>query len=299
MDILEQFIRSISYKFSKGYPDFSNNGDLLILENELKELGIDLEELELTKHYLERKNERKYILNISNLTQEMIGDRDFQETKSQIIDTIEQELDTRLSNLENIRNIPLSFQEIVVYKILKPILYVDGKKYDLKTTTQSSKNDKVVSSNSLYYVAVIKENKIITYMGSSQDDLGLEQQVLTHEKIIDEPTKSVKILTADNFEYLIPLDKQTPEKTSIDPNSLPYKVKKSYRVGSEFIHKEYGTGKVVAASVSGTRAGEPDSRGIVEWVEVDFGKPYVSNKQFKTTRIIKNVYTSLSPALSE
>lgn len=48
MDILEQFIRSISYKFPKGYPDMKNDQDILLLENELKKLGIDLTEVSMT-----------------------------------------------------------------------------------------------------------------------------------------------------------------------------------------------------------------------------------------------------------
>ena len=42
MDILEQFIRDVAYKFPKGYPDMKNEQDILILENELKKLGIEL-----------------------------------------------------------------------------------------------------------------------------------------------------------------------------------------------------------------------------------------------------------------
>jgi hypothetical protein len=42
MDILEQFIRDVAYKFPKGYPDMKNDQDILILENELRKLGIDL-----------------------------------------------------------------------------------------------------------------------------------------------------------------------------------------------------------------------------------------------------------------
>ena len=44
MDILEQFIRNIAYKFPKGYPDMKNEQDLLILERELFKHNIDLRE---------------------------------------------------------------------------------------------------------------------------------------------------------------------------------------------------------------------------------------------------------------
>lgn len=44
MDVIEQFLHSISYKFPKGYPDMNNPGDVLILEGELRKMGIDLDE---------------------------------------------------------------------------------------------------------------------------------------------------------------------------------------------------------------------------------------------------------------
>ena len=44
MDILEQFLNSISYKFPKGYPDMKNAQDILILERELFKHNIDLRE---------------------------------------------------------------------------------------------------------------------------------------------------------------------------------------------------------------------------------------------------------------
>jgi len=44
MDILEQFLNSISYKFPKGYPDMKNVQDILILERELFKHNIDLRE---------------------------------------------------------------------------------------------------------------------------------------------------------------------------------------------------------------------------------------------------------------
>ncbi len=44
MDVLEQFLYSIAYKFPKGYPDMKNKQDILIIESELKKMGVDLEE---------------------------------------------------------------------------------------------------------------------------------------------------------------------------------------------------------------------------------------------------------------
>jgi hypothetical protein len=44
MDILSKFLHNIAYKFPKGYPDLNNDQDILILENELKKLGVNLKE---------------------------------------------------------------------------------------------------------------------------------------------------------------------------------------------------------------------------------------------------------------
>jgi hypothetical protein len=44
MDVLEQFIRDIAYKFPKGYPDMNDPKDILLLERELFKYNIDLRE---------------------------------------------------------------------------------------------------------------------------------------------------------------------------------------------------------------------------------------------------------------
>ena len=41
MDIIEQFLHKVSYKFPKGYPDINDEQDILMLEGMLKELGVD------------------------------------------------------------------------------------------------------------------------------------------------------------------------------------------------------------------------------------------------------------------
>jgi hypothetical protein len=41
MDIIEKFLRKVSYKFPKGYPDINNEQDISLIENLLSNLGID------------------------------------------------------------------------------------------------------------------------------------------------------------------------------------------------------------------------------------------------------------------
>jgi len=43
MDVLEQFLYSIAYKFPKGYPNMDDLKDVLVLENEFKKLGINIQ----------------------------------------------------------------------------------------------------------------------------------------------------------------------------------------------------------------------------------------------------------------
>ena len=44
MDILEKYLRNISYKFPKGYPDMKDKQDVLLLESFISELGINIGE---------------------------------------------------------------------------------------------------------------------------------------------------------------------------------------------------------------------------------------------------------------
>lgn len=52
MDIIEKFLRNISYKFPKGYPDINDVQDVLMLEGMLKEMGINLNELKKPYEFL-------------------------------------------------------------------------------------------------------------------------------------------------------------------------------------------------------------------------------------------------------
>lgn len=291
MDILEQFLYNISYKFPKGYPNIEDPNDLLILENEFKNIGIDLNELETYKeHWQTRVKERGTILDIINFPE------DYPISKQEVIKQIQNELQSRANRLLNLKEFPSSILNKIGYKLMKPILIYENNRIPLQLKTKYTTNGIEKINIGTSYVAVISDNMLLTLLLLEDDkDATIESNMIKHQRKNDFK-KSIIIATAPNYEFIITSKVETP-KTIIDPESLPYIVKAAYRVGSKFTHKDYGTGEVKAASVSGTRAGEPDSRGIVEWVEVDFGKPYVASGQFKTTRMIKNVYTTLSPDL--
>ena len=85
MDIIEQFLRNISYKFPKGYPDITDRQDMILLENLLKEIGINLEEASAKKPYeylnIEAKKVADKIRKELNLPKEEIK----ADTKTRII----------------------------------------------------------------------------------------------------------------------------------------------------------------------------------------------------------------------
>jgi len=64
MDVLEKFLHSIAYKFPKGYPDMNNEQDILLLETELYNLGINLKEVKKPFEKLSPKAQ-EVALNIS------------------------------------------------------------------------------------------------------------------------------------------------------------------------------------------------------------------------------------------
>ena len=298
MDVLEQFIRSIAYKFPKGYPDMNNEQDTLLLEHELKKIGINLNELINTDHYDDRKKERGDVTDIVNLGKKILGDKyQAEDIKPEIISNIEGELNKRLSYLEAFNSIPVSFTKIVAYKVLKPVLSVNNTKHELllKTTYDSSGVSK--SNEGTFYLTVIINNKLITLLLlESKSDSDIEFQLLRHLEREKLPIKPIVVLSFNDFEYVISLDEPSSKKELIDPSTLPYFLRTDYRKGANFEHDDYGKGVIINTSAGAS--GKGDSQGRLDWVEVDFGKPYLSKGEFKKTRIIPKIYTSISPSIA-
>jgi hypothetical protein len=257
-----------------------------------------LNELNLTSHYVDRKKERGTILNIS-LSKDAYDGYQFSEVKNALIPKISKEYNDRLSRLESAPNIVSLKQQAIGYKIIKPFLINNNIKYPITLTFKSTKKDKEVTNEGNTPLAIINDNTLITLLIlNNPTDAEIEKQIKDH--IIRANIKSnldPKILQFDDFEYKIDLNTlmgNVVSKEKISPEDLPYILKTSYRPKTQFTHKTYGTGIVVAAASAGTRSGEPDSRGVVDWVEVNFGKPFLSGGKFQTTRRIPNVYTTLA-----
>jgi hypothetical protein len=298
MDALEKFLHSIAYKFPKGYPDLNDENDIILLENELRKVGIDLNELETPQHFSLRLQQRGIAADILNLNQQMVGDKNVEEVKQQLIDNIESEFKKRIAYLENLQTLPISFTNTVIYKIIKPILLSNGVKYDLLLKAQSTVGDTDVETKhtGTFYYVIIDDDRLFTIkLGNQETDDELVKKAQSHNQQKNRPVKPVKILTFNDFEYVISLDEKPAERPLIDPNTLPYKLRTDYRKGADFEHTDYGKGTIVNTSAGA--GGKGDSRGTLEWVDVDFKKPYLASGKLTTVRRIKGVYTLISPLL--
>lgn len=69
MDVLDKFLNKISYKFDKGYPNLDNPNDVLILENELKKVGIDFKLSEAKNPFEKLSQEAKEVA--KNISKEL------------------------------------------------------------------------------------------------------------------------------------------------------------------------------------------------------------------------------------
>jgi hypothetical protein len=286
MTIVDKFLKNISYKFPKGYPDMNNIDDVALLENILTEMGIELNELTLSTHWGKRKAERGSIIDIVNY------DDGFPLYKEDIIKSVEDELNKRISQLKKTSDIPVSSNSTVAYKLIKPFIKMGGKLIPLQLKTIYSKGGQEKINVGTTYVVIINKNELITLLLVN----GSDDNIITRAKSHDErkgQDRPVKLLSAIDVDYIVNPTKTTVEL--IDPSILPYKLRTDYRKGAEFEHDVYGKGKIITTSNGTTGIG--DNTGKLDWVEVDFDKPYVSGGKFMTTRKIKNIYTSISSRL--
>jgi hypothetical protein len=253
-------------------------------ENKMIKLIDILLELNLSGHYIERKKGRVTNIDRVIVSKEALGKFTLNQIQKPLIEKIQDIVFDRLKKLES-KDIPLSQNFNIVNKIFVPVLKSNGKKYPITIISKEG-------TGNFYYV-VIHNNKLITIILSSSDDIYNDAIKHLERKDKDIP---VKVLEYENALVQIDLDelmgeKKETEEKEIRKEDLPYKVRTDYRIGANLEHETYGTGKIVATS-SGNR-GTADSRGMLDWVEVDFGKPYLSGGKFLKTRKIPNIYSSI------
>ena len=255
-----------------------------------------LKELGITDHYTERKGQRGNIQKIS-APKEAYGDYNVDETNAKLIDILKTELFSRLSRIEG-SNIEASFKYFIGYKIFKPVLVNNNKEYPI-TMYASYEEDGVEKENSgNLYFGIIRDNKFVTLILSDDlDDIDLEKKIISHVRRKDTGTKSdvePKVLSTFDYIYKIDIDKlygKTTTKEIPTEDSVDYTVRTDYRKGASFSHEKYGDGVIVTTSAGS--GGKGDTNGKLDWIDVDFKKPFVKGGALTTIRRIAPVYTKV------
>ena len=242
-----------------------------------------------TTHYLERKQQRGIIESIK-LPNHVYGTESEKEINTRLTPVLQRELDKRLAKIED-SVIGRSQNVNLGLKAFAPMLVHRGKKYPI---VMDSGNGKGIS-----YLMLISNDKIYTiyptFKSTLEEIKATVEDFLRRERPEDLqkrppaayiPSYSVFLVDLEGNEVTEKEDK--PETQKASEESLNYKLRTDYRVGAAFEHDQYGIGKVVAAS-SGGKAG---TNGIVDWIEVDFGKPYLKGGKLQTTRRFENILTS-------
>jgi hypothetical protein len=286
------YIPRISYK--KPLPLDEENK----LTEELTDYLVEL--FDPTGHFKQRTNERGKVLDILNLNEIPLKDYNVVEVKEKLKSNISNEIQDRATKILEKESIPSSFTYEVGIKILKPVLVVNGKEYSLKLFAKSTKVTKdgdVIEKDNIgtLYFATVYDNKVSTLLLlNKEDDNELYLQIKKHaEGIPGKENKEAKILTPPNYIYRIDLDELMGKEKSgpklTDPTSLDYTPKAAYKPKSKFTSKSRGEGTIVAASVSGQRAGEPDGNGIVDWIDVEFkfDKPKLKSGKLIDSDIVR------------
>lgn len=246
-----------------------------------------LKELSLSKHYKERKVDR--VKNISDVyvSKDALGNFTLSQVKEPLIKHIQEVLGKKLHALEH-QDMPLSEGYRIGYKFFIPVIETGNKQYPITLTTSEGTGN--------YYYVIVKDNTLVTLIISDAKDFEAEVKEHSKREYEGEP---VKILEFPGAIYSVNLNKvmgvEGPKKEKPSQESVPYTVRADYRAGANFIHKDYGTGTIVNTS-TGT-GGKGDANGKLEWVDVDFGKDYLTTnaltKKREVTKIrrIHNVYT--------
>jgi hypothetical protein len=102
MDPLLKFLNNIAYKFDKGYPDMNNEQDILMVENELKSIGIEVNLKEAKKpfEFLSPQAQKvaEEIINIFSYSKDNIK----ADSKNRIIILTDDSRNTIFSKLEDL-----------------------------------------------------------------------------------------------------------------------------------------------------------------------------------------------------
>jgi hypothetical protein len=237
------------------------------------------------EHYFDRIEDRIDNINKVIVPKEALGDFTLSQVQEPLIKAIKKDLYIINDRMLTTPDFAESKNSFVAYKIFTPFIRANRIDYPITIVTDAG--------TGTYYYIVINDNNLSTIIVSDYENL--RSKVEDHVKRVYpndfKKGTPIKIISSLNEKVIFNLPElmgtvKKPEK--VLEKDLPYVVRTDYRIGANFEHKDYGTGKIVATS-SGN-AGKADSRGMLAWVDVDFKKDYFSGGKVQKVRRINNVY---------
>jgi hypothetical protein len=256
-------------------------------------MPIKLLELLMSTHYEDRKAERTTIhkLSVPKIINDEYG---FEKVNQTLIKYISTQINRKLSPLEDGTGNSKS-DDYKVIPIYSPILKFRGEEHNIQLHTTSSKGDEKVPNKGNLYVIIVAGNVMVTiYLANKNEDLFVKAR--DHLKRIGKSIDNIKIVGgSDSYTDIIDIDKLINgenlefKDSGVDKGDLDYKVRTDYRAGASLQHKKYGNVKII--NTSNGKSGQPNSSGMLKWVEIKV-KPYLKGGKVLDTRKITNIYAN-------
>ena len=252
----------------------------------LTELGFKYhEDDKYKKHYEDRIKDRVDNIKKVIVPKEALGNFTLSQIQEPLIKAIQKDLHIINDRMLRTPDFAESENSFVAYKIFTPFIRANRINYPITIETDAG--------TGTYYYIVINDNNLSTIIISDYENL--RSKVEDHVKRVypndfkkGTPIKVISSISEKVIFNLPELMGTVKKLEKVLEKDLPYSVRTDYRIGANFEHKDYGTGKIIATS-SGNK-GTVDSRGMLAWIDVDFSKPFLSGGKLQKTRRFTNIY---------
>lgn len=241
-----------------------------------------------TGHYLERKEERGTIFSIE-LPNSVYESRDKDQVNKKLISVLQEQLDQRLTRLE-VSDIGRSNNVNLGVRVFIPKLAVGDNRLDIK----------MISGDGVgtIYLVIAANNKVLTlYPTSKITDDEIKSTIEDHlkrERPEDLTVRPPAVFTPAYAPFTVDIEgneviekEKKPAIIKASEESIPYKIRSDYRVGATFQHDMFGPGQITGAA----GAGQGDSSGVVDWIDVKYDKPFLKGGKLQNIRRFQNILT--------
>lgn len=256
----------------------------------------------LGSHWNERKTERVEGITEIQYPKELFKDTDDRQQLETILDDrIKKSIKSHLVVYQALSDVATGKPSSTI--IVRFTLQRDGKIFVPIILTQ---NGDVTGNKGNVYVGMSINNTLQTLLllpDSLTSDADLAKRSvlnLNRERGTQFTEQDVEVKKLPGYNVIIDVDKIASligavKPETIKPEDLPYKLRTDYRAGADFESKQYGKGKIVNTS-SGVK-GIGDAHGKLDWVDIDFGKPFLKGGQVTTIRRIPGIFTKVAYGL--